>query len=109
MRIPTDTEINEAARRLALAVDGKCPPSLRGRVARSIQLATEEDDAASEAESAAAERDRAHTAGLDDICTTYRTLADRIGGPAASAVTAALAPALYRTAHERNRTHAPKQ
>ncbi|MGI5222171.1 hypothetical protein [Nocardia sp. CA-290969] len=95
--IPTDAQINEGARRLGLADEnGQCPRSLRSRVAKTIQLAERETAAAEHAE-------RSLDAPLALIVDAHRRLADQLDNTAATAITAALAPVLYRTAHERQR------
>lgn len=97
-RVPTDKQIDEAARRLGLADEhGRCPRPLRSRVAKTVQLA--------ERETAEAERaERSLDAPIALIVDAHRRLDAELGSKAATAIAAALAPALYRTAQsERNR------
>jgi hypothetical protein len=99
--IPTDEQINEAARNLGYADDaGNCLPAYRSKVARAVQLAEREDAAAERAQ-----------ASLDEpialIVDAHQRLADELGHKAATAIAASLAPVLYRTAQsERNRDNA---
>ncbi|CAM3038563.1 hypothetical protein [Skermania piniformis] len=103
MRIPSDAEINEAATRLGLDVDGVCPPSLRGRVARTVQVAAA-DTARTDAAAAAAESVTDElAAAVDHIAAAYTQLCQRIPEQAAREITAGLAPTLYRAAST-NRT-----
>jgi len=93
MRLPTDDEINSAAKELGLADDnGVCPPSYRSRVAKSLLEAAAEDG-----------RQAARSAGLAtivaDIADVHHRLVDAIGTKAATAATAALAPLIYQSAH----------
>lgn len=101
MRVPTDDEINDAAVDLGLAdADGRCPPKYRSRVARAVQLAQSDTD-----ETERAEVSRA--SAVDEIVEVRNQLAAALGDDAAATtITAALAPEIYRTAHERNRAHA---
>ena len=91
MRIPTDSEIDTAARELGVAVDGKCPRSKRAQVAKAIQIA----DAETRVE-------QQHTTDMDaaiaEVAAFYRKLNDAIGWEPAARITAALAPTLYRNA-----------
>jgi hypothetical protein len=96
-RVPTDAEIDAAAIELGLAVDGKCPRNKRAKVARAVALVAEEK----EAESSAPQ----HDSGIDAVLAAYQRIRDADIGPADAAVlTAAIAPAIFRTALERNRT-----
>ncbi|WP_280301982.1 hypothetical protein [Nocardia neocaledoniensis] len=93
MRLPTDDEINSAAKQLGLADDnGVCPPSLRSRVAKTLLEAVAEDG-----------RQAARAAGIAsvvaDIADMHQRLVDAIGTKAATAATAALAPVIYQSAH----------
>ena len=96
-RVPTDAEIDAAAIELGLDVDGKCPRSKRTKVARAVALVADEK----EAESLVPLND----SGIDAVIAAYRRIRDADIGPADAAVlTAAIAPAIFRTALERNRT-----
>lgn len=96
-RVPTDAEIDAAAIELGVAVDGKCPRSKRAKVARAVALVADEK----EAESLVPQ----HDSGVDAVIAAYRRIRDAEIGPADAAVlTAAIAPAIFRTALERNRT-----
>lgn len=91
MRIPTDSEIDAAARELGVAVDGKCPRSKRAQVAKAIQIA----DAETRVE-------QQHTTDMDAavevVAAFYQKLRERTNWEAAARITAALAPTLYRNA-----------
>ncbi|PPJ31911.1 hypothetical protein C5E45_33000 [Nocardia nova] len=96
-RIPSDDEINSAAVELGLAdVDGKCRPSARGRVAKSILLAEKE---VADAEQAAADI----SGPVRLIGEWHRALAAEVGAAAADAITASLAPTLYKSAQQDRR------
>lgn len=96
-RIPSDDEINRAAVELGIAVDGKCRPSDRGKVAKSILLAEQDD--------ADAEQATADIAGpVRRIGDMHRALvAEGVGFAAADAITASLAPTLYKSAQQDRR------
>jgi hypothetical protein len=96
-RVPTDAEIDAAAIELGVAVDGKCPRNKRAKVARAVALVAEEK----QAELTAPQVD----SGVDAVIAAYRRIRDAEIGPADAAVlTAAIAPSIFRTALERNRT-----
>lgn len=101
-RVPSDADIDAAARQLGVADDsGVCPRSKRAQVAKALVLA---DD-----EVAATAGERSLTTAVDSVIATYKQIrAADIGPRDAATITAALAPAILRTAPERNRTHAPK-
>ncbi|MGN2634626.1 hypothetical protein ACTD5D_39770 [Nocardia takedensis] len=92
MRIPNDDEINRAAQQLGYADEnGVCPRKHRAYVARTLMNAVAEETrtAARAADTAALVR------GLADL---HEGLAAALPPDAATAITAALAPSLYRSA-----------
>lgn len=104
MRLPTDDEIDQAARTLGIADDsGRCPRSKRSAVAKSLLEAVADD-----------ERQAVRTAGIvtvvDAIADVHHRLVDAgIGVRSAATITAALAPLLYQSAHERTAPDAAPQ
>lgn len=98
-RVPTDAEIDRVAVRLGIDEDGTCPRRLRAKVAKTILLA--EQDTATVAQASL-------TGAVDAVIAAYKQMRAADIGPAeAAAMTAALAPQIFRTAPpERNRTHA---
>lgn len=96
MRVPTDAEINAAAVELGVAIDGKCPRSKRSQVAKAIEIAAEELRSAPDQVSL--------SRAVDAVIASYQQMRAADIGPAeAATMTAALAPAIYRTAPRRNR------
>lgn len=93
MRLPTDNEIDTAAQQLGIADDnGTCPPNRRAQVAKSLLLAVDED-----------RREASRSAGIAavvaDVVDVHRRLVAELEPAAAAAITAALAPEIYRTVH----------
>ena len=91
MRIPTDAEIDAAARELGIAVDGKCPPRKRAQVAKAVQIANAETVSGQQ-------RAGNMDAVVGEVAAFYRKLREEIGWEPAQHITAALAPTLYRNA-----------
>lgn len=101
-RIPSDAEIDATAIELGQAVDGRCPRHLRSKVAKVIQLADQE---MSEAEAAESDVDQL----VQAIAGMHRRLAaaEGLSYDAATAITAALAPGLFRITQQKgNRANA---
>lgn len=95
-RIPSNDEINRAAVELGIDRNGICRPSDRSRVAKSILMAEQEV-----ADAAQAEADITGPVRL--IGEVHRALVAEVGGPAADAITASLAPTLYKSAQQDRR------